>query len=294
MAGGLEKIRGRARRRRPWDPRHRNRSPQPGETRGHGAHRAGLQGHVEIAADQPRRAQAGRRRLDHQHLGMGGGVAPLLDPVAIPGQHRPVRGHQDGTDRHLAGDRRRLQLPTGPTPWAPRPVNSAHLAERHAEVARVRRRRPHLDLEAAGPHPAPEPAREDRTARNRARADPRPKRATRIGGTSRRCPEILLISPLTTSTRRPWLTFSDERTSRSSIRSGSSSEAQPLVDGCRRRQQPRNHIAGGQGRRHQQHHHAAPARRPSGRAAAPGLRPLDGLAAASTTSGPAASAVPAR
>ena len=40
---------------------------------------------------------------DRQHLGMGGRVLQLLDPIAEPGEDRPAGAvHQHRADRHLA------------------------------------------------------------------------------------------------------------------------------------------------------------------------------------------------
>ena len=51
---------------------------------------------------------------DHQHLGMGGGVVQLLDPVVVGGQHLAGGGiDQDRADRHLVARGRRLGLAEG-------------------------------------------------------------------------------------------------------------------------------------------------------------------------------------
>jgi hypothetical protein len=66
-----------------------------------GAHRAGLEGDVE---DRPRQAPAAERRrrgADHQHLGVGGRVAPQLALVAGGGEQLAV-AEDRGADRHVA------------------------------------------------------------------------------------------------------------------------------------------------------------------------------------------------
>ena len=67
-----------------------------------GAHRTGFQRDIEIAAGQPRRAKLGRGGADHQHLGMGGGIAKLLGAIARLDQHLARRAHDHRADRHFA------------------------------------------------------------------------------------------------------------------------------------------------------------------------------------------------
>ena len=75
-----------------------------------GAHRARLEGNVEIALDKMLSAEPGRAGTQHQHFGMRGRVAIGLDPVAGGGEHTAFAIDQDGADRHLATGRRRLGL----------------------------------------------------------------------------------------------------------------------------------------------------------------------------------------
>ena len=124
--------------------------PQPGEARRCGAHRARLQRDVEIAAHQPWRARLAARRPDHQNLGMGGRICALLDPVAVSRQQGAVRGHDDGTHRHLARAGRGLGFLQRQRHGL-HGLGSARPVERDAEVARFRRRRRQLHLEPAGP-----------------------------------------------------------------------------------------------------------------------------------------------
>ena len=57
---------------------------------------------MEIAFDQPRRAQFRGGGADRQHLGMGGGIAEFLGAVARLGQHLARGGHDHRANRHLA------------------------------------------------------------------------------------------------------------------------------------------------------------------------------------------------
>src|SRR6266851_3103167 len=77
----------------PADPRQADRR---------GAHRAGLQRHVEIAAGEPLCAEPRGTFAQHQHLGMRGRVVVALDPVAGSGDDVPGDVDQHGADRHLA------------------------------------------------------------------------------------------------------------------------------------------------------------------------------------------------
>ena len=76
--------------------------PQAGEGDRLGAHRTGLEGHVEIALDQARRAQPGGRGANRQQLGMGGRIAVAFGAVAGLGQHLAVGTDDHRADRHLA------------------------------------------------------------------------------------------------------------------------------------------------------------------------------------------------
>ena len=78
------------------------KAPDAGEGDRLGAHRTGLQRHVEIAIDQPRRTELGCGGTDRQHLGMGGWVAVGLRAIAGGGQDRAIGADDHGADRHLA------------------------------------------------------------------------------------------------------------------------------------------------------------------------------------------------
>ena len=75
---------------------------QAGEADGVGAHRAGLEGDVEVAGREVAAAEAGGGLTDDQDLGMGSGIVALDDAVAVAGQDLSVGGDDHGTDRNLA------------------------------------------------------------------------------------------------------------------------------------------------------------------------------------------------
>ena len=79
-----------------------NQFSDPGEGDGLGAHRAGFQGDVEVAADQAGGADDVGGGADGQNLGMGGGVAVYLRLVAGLGEDGAVRADDDGADRDFA------------------------------------------------------------------------------------------------------------------------------------------------------------------------------------------------
>ena len=72
-----------------------------GKGDGRRAHRAGLQGDIEIAADQARLAESLSGGADGQDFGMGRGIVELFHAVAGPGDDLTVLD-QNGADRHLA------------------------------------------------------------------------------------------------------------------------------------------------------------------------------------------------
>ncbi len=75
--------------------------PEAGEGNRPRTHGAGLQRHIEIAADQAFRADFGRRLPDGQHLGMGGGVPVGQGAVAGSPQNLSPT-HHNGPNRDLA------------------------------------------------------------------------------------------------------------------------------------------------------------------------------------------------
>lgn len=79
----------------------KNQFADTGEGNGLGAHGAGFQGDVEVAADQPGGADGGGRGANGQKLGMRGGVMVHLRPVARLGQDGAVRPDDHGADRHF-------------------------------------------------------------------------------------------------------------------------------------------------------------------------------------------------
>ncbi len=79
------------------------KTPQPGEGNSGGAHRAGLQGDVQIGTLESFQTQALGGGADYQQFGMRRGITARLDLIVRPPQHlttAPV--HKHGTDRHLA------------------------------------------------------------------------------------------------------------------------------------------------------------------------------------------------
>ena len=80
------------------------REHQPGDARQ--AHRAGAHGtrfqrHEQRRAAQPFIGQFCRPRAQHQHFGMGGGVAALHNTVAVLGQQGAIGRQQHRPDRHF-------------------------------------------------------------------------------------------------------------------------------------------------------------------------------------------------
>jgi len=75
---------------------------EPGEGYRGSAHRARLEGNVEVNTRQPGRAAFRSCDAYNQHLGMGGWVVILLNPVAGGGDHLVCsRVDQHRTDWHL-------------------------------------------------------------------------------------------------------------------------------------------------------------------------------------------------
>ncbi len=75
---------------------------QAGMGDGTGAHGAGLERHIEIAAIEPARAAHGKRGANGQQLGMGGGIGQRLHAVAL-GREDAVALDDDGAHRGFAG-----------------------------------------------------------------------------------------------------------------------------------------------------------------------------------------------
>jgi hypothetical protein len=87
---------------------------QPREADRLRAHRARLQGHVEIAGGEPLLAAFARHGADHQHFRMRHRVMVGVDPIMRRGEHGAAVGiDQHGADRHLAGRRGLLGLGQG-------------------------------------------------------------------------------------------------------------------------------------------------------------------------------------
>jgi len=87
--------------------------PNASERYGLGAHWTGLEGDIEIAADQPRRGDQCGSGAQHQYLGMGGRIAQLFDAITIGGQHGAAAIDDDGADGHLAARGSRLGFSEG-------------------------------------------------------------------------------------------------------------------------------------------------------------------------------------
>lgn len=74
-----------------------------------GAHGAGLECHVKVAADQALVAKRLASRADGEKLRMGGGITKRARAVSRGGDHRAFLD-DDGADRHLASDCGRSRL----------------------------------------------------------------------------------------------------------------------------------------------------------------------------------------
>ncbi len=80
----------------------KDQTPNTGKRDGLGAHRTGLQGHVQIAFGQARRTEHPGGLADRQDLGMGGRIPILLHPVARHGNGALThRIHDHGPDRDI-------------------------------------------------------------------------------------------------------------------------------------------------------------------------------------------------
>ena len=80
-----------------------------------GAHRAGLERHIERAVVQPPVSAGGAGLADRLDLRMGGGVMFLLAPVAAAANHRAVGADDHAAHRHLAVLRRLARKRKGET-----------------------------------------------------------------------------------------------------------------------------------------------------------------------------------
>src|SRR5580698_9694583 len=71
-----------------------------------GAHRAGFERDIEVAAVELLLTEPRRRLAQHQHLGVRGRIALALDPIAGGGDHHVVRPDHHGADRNFTAPRR--------------------------------------------------------------------------------------------------------------------------------------------------------------------------------------------
>lgn len=88
-----------------------------GEGNSAGAHRAGLQCHVEIAAREALRARKLRCLTDHQEFGMGSGVLEFQGPVAGPGDDPAPGIRHDCPHGYLAAGGGGLGFGKGKLHW---------------------------------------------------------------------------------------------------------------------------------------------------------------------------------
>ena len=80
-------------------------APDPRERYRRGTHRAGFEGHVEIAVDEPFAAKAGAGRADDEDLGVRRRVV-ILDRAIAGFRDDKAAAHDHGANRHLAPHRR--------------------------------------------------------------------------------------------------------------------------------------------------------------------------------------------
>src|SRR5215472_5609654 len=83
---------------------------QPREGNRRSTHRARFERDVKVASVEVFGAEPGGARAQRQHLGMRGGIAVGLDPVAGGGQDTAPGIDQHGANRHLAECGRRFGL----------------------------------------------------------------------------------------------------------------------------------------------------------------------------------------
>lgn len=88
--------------------RREDHAPNPCHGDGARTHGTGLQRNVERGASQPLVAKARRRSADYFHLGMGGWIFALDNPVAVLGQHAAVGADQHRPNRHFTTFRSRF------------------------------------------------------------------------------------------------------------------------------------------------------------------------------------------
>jgi len=86
---------------------------QPRQRNGRRAHRAGLQGDVDVSLAEPLGADDLAGMADRQHLRMSGGIGKAARLVAGRRQHRAVCCHDHRADRHFAARGRALRLDKG-------------------------------------------------------------------------------------------------------------------------------------------------------------------------------------
>jgi 23S rRNA pseudouridine2605 synthase len=85
-----------------WIFRREHKPPHPGERQRTRAHRARLKRHEQLRVRQPFIAQSHGTGAQDQHFGVGGGIAPLQNTVAVPRQKHTVRRQQDRANRNFA------------------------------------------------------------------------------------------------------------------------------------------------------------------------------------------------
>ena len=253
---------------------------QAREARRRRAHRAGLERDVEIAADQPRRAQPRGGRPDHQQLGVRGGSCRSSMRLRSRASRVPsgaTSAAPTGTSPAAAAASRLAAPP--PSAALPPPIAHARV-ERHREVAGLRRRRAELDLEPGDAARARGPARAGRTARARARGGRRPG-APRGSAAPRAAARDIGDLARHHSTGRPPAVRRSEPSSRNSMPSGSSSGRPSRWKTGRLPARARDLVPAGDrgGRGHPTQADRQPRRQPAplrARAGAPAAAPIGG------------------